>query len=104
MEVRWSRVPLTCFPVFISEWSCLSRFVHSRGGVGFLSVTLWRHRLRVDGGEERVMVTVALTAADTQPHTHTSYTLSSSPLIIDTSAPFRENTVLRFVNRERKRN
>lgn len=101
MEVRGSRVPLACFPVFISEWSCLSRFLHSRGGVGFLSVTQWRHRLRVDGGEERVTV-VALAAADT--HIHTSYTLSSSPLIIDTSAPFRENTVLRFVNRERKWN
>lgn len=42
------RAPLACFSVFISEWSCLSRFVHSRGGVGFLSVTCLRHRLRVE--------------------------------------------------------
>lgn len=93
-------VALACFPVFISEWSCLSRFVHNRGGVGFLSVTQWRHRLRVDGGGKGMVVALAVAYT----HIHTSYTLSSSPLIIDTSAPCRENTVLRFVNRERKRN
>lgn len=94
LEVRGLRVPLACFPVLISEWSCVSRFVHSRGGVGFISVTHCRHRLRVDGES-------ALRTSDGGRFSggvHTSYTLS--PLIIDTSAPCRENTVLRFVNRE----